>query len=99
MRIKVLFSVAAGLLVMGTAPMMAQSAPAYPYATSENYCPSGLQPIVMGGVVCCGTPTRSVSYQSMMRHPVTKVRKIVRRASYAPRRAVCPVGEKGCYTR
>jgi hypothetical protein len=23
---------------------------------TKNYCPAGLQPIVMGGVVCCGVP-------------------------------------------
>lgn len=30
---------------------------AYPQA--ETYCPSGLQPIRLGGVVCCGKPTHT----------------------------------------
>lgn len=30
---------------------------AYPQA--ENYCPAGLQPVRLGGVVCCGKPTHT----------------------------------------
>jgi len=33
------------------------SGPVYAYPTTHNYCPAGLRPVVMGGVVCCGTPT------------------------------------------
>ena len=45
---------------------------AYPYAGAENNCPAGLQPVVVGGVICCGTPTTHISYQAMKRHPVVK---------------------------
>ncbi len=33
--------------------------PIYAYPSRHNYCPAGLQPIVMGGVICCGTPTHA----------------------------------------
>lgn len=26
-----------------------------------NYCPAGLQPVVLGGVICCGTAARGYS--------------------------------------
>ncbi len=66
-------------------------APLYPYDASANHCPSGLQPVVIGGVICCGTPNQSSSYQSMMAHPVQKstYRKHVQRDE-------CAVGAKGC---
>ncbi len=46
-----------------------QTAPTYAYG-GANYCPAGTQPIVLAGVICCGTPTRAGSYSDMMRHPV-----------------------------
>lgn len=33
------------------------------YPAKANYCPNGLQPVVIGGVVCCGTPNQA-GYQS-----------------------------------
>jgi hypothetical protein len=36
------------------------------YPTQHNYCPAGLQPVMVGGVICCGQPTHT-GYQS---HPV-----------------------------
>lgn len=30
----------------------------YAYPTA-NYCPAGLQPVMIGGVICCGTPTHT----------------------------------------
>ncbi|MEM8628068.1 MAG: hypothetical protein AAGF32_09045 [Pseudomonadota bacterium] len=27
------------------------------YPAKANYCPAGLQPVMIGGVVCCGSPT------------------------------------------
>ncbi|WP_323784920.1 hypothetical protein [Thalassovita sp.] len=65
----------------------------YPYQSTANYCPSGLQPVQINGVICCGTPNQSVSYQSMMRETST------RRGTYRASRAICPEGEKGCYTQ
>ncbi len=29
---------------------------------AANYCPAGLQPVLMGGVVCCGTPNAGPYY-------------------------------------
>jgi hypothetical protein len=40
------------------------------YPTKHNYCPAGLQPVSVGGVICCGTPTHT-GYQS---HPVVRHR-------------------------
>lgn len=28
-----------------------------------NYCPAGLAPVVIGGVICCGTPAQQVVVQ------------------------------------
>lgn len=36
----------------------------YPYATTENYCPAGLQPVSYDGTVSCGKPTTTVTYQT-----------------------------------
>jgi len=47
------------------------SVPIFSYQTNANFCPSGLQPIVLNGVICCGTPNAG-SYQSMMQEPVRR---------------------------
>jgi len=75
------------------APAMANNRPVaiYSYASSENYCPAGLQPVSLNGVICCGTPNQSTSYQQMIRHASG--------TASTTRRTVCPVGEKGCSTR
>ncbi|MDU8913987.1 hypothetical protein [Aestuariicoccus sp. MJ-SS9] len=52
-----------------------------------NYCPEGLQPVTMGGVICCGTPNAGAYYDA----PST--RRVAHRT-----RAAMPVaveGEKG----
>lgn len=41
----------------------------HPY-NGPNYCPVGLQPVVINGVICCGTPNSNMSYQAMMAHPM-----------------------------
>lgn len=41
------------------------------YPAKHNYCPAGLQPVVVGGVVCCGTPNR---HGNPYAHPVSKPR-------------------------
>jgi len=82
------FLAAAVLAALVALPAGAEGVKLYPYATSVNYCPSGLQPIVLNGVICCGQPNTSMSYQQVKRHPV-------QRASFA-RRSNCPEGEKGC---
>ena len=62
-----------GLLAMA-APAAAKEAKLFPYAASVNYCPAGLQPIQLGGVICCGVPNQSGSYSDYQRHPVAKKR-------------------------
>ncbi|MBT55674.1 MAG: hypothetical protein CMF72_20030 [Mameliella sp.] len=56
---------------------------------AANYCPAGLQPVLVGGVVCCGTPNAGVYYN----HP-GKAKRATR--SYTPQMVV---GEKGVVYR
>ena len=61
----------AGLGLMGAVLLPAQVSgepKIYAYPSSANYCPAGLQPITISGVICCGTPNTSTSYQQMMAH-------------------------------
>ncbi len=60
-----------GLLVLSAMPAAAD-AKLFPYPAKANYCPSGLQPIVLNGVICCGVPNQSASYSDYMSHPVRK---------------------------
>ncbi|MAO00435.1 hypothetical protein [uncultured Roseovarius sp.] len=76
------------------APALAQSAKVYAYESKANYCPAGLQPVTISGVICCGEPNQTQSYQQAMRHPVTKVRH---RSYTATSHLNCPEGAKGCY--
>ncbi len=64
-------TLAATALTVLAAPAFANgSGPTiYAYPAAVNYCPAGLQPIVLNGTVCCGSPTTSASYSSVMRHP------------------------------
>ncbi|MBY6048050.1 hypothetical protein [Vannielia litorea] len=39
---------------------------AYP---GENFCPEGLQPVTLDGVISCGTPNQTVSYGAMKATP------------------------------
>lgn len=82
---------AACLMAMGAVPALADGPKIYPYATSANFCPAGLRPISINGVICCGTPNQSMTYQQAKSAPLP------RRHGPAPRRTVCPEGEKGCY--
>lgn len=45
--------------------------PIYAYPTHANYCPAGLQPVMLGGVICCGTPTH---HGNPYAHPVSTKR-------------------------
>ena len=66
--------------------------PIYAYGGAPNYCPAGLQPVVVGGVICCGSPNQSMTYQQANAHPVRKARKKVRRVAST----YCAEGMKGC---
>ena len=94
MKVKLILG--AAMVAMWAMPV--QAAPKVYAAGGANYCPNGLQPITLNGVICCGTPNQSMSYRQMMAHPVKKaVRKKARWASPAP--VYCPEGAKGCYSR
>lgn len=56
-----------------------------------NHCPQGLQPVMIGGVICCGTPNAGayIDRPGKMR----RTHKPAAPASYAP------VGEKGVVYR
>ena len=76
-------------VLIGAGPGLAGEMAVYPYATKYNYCPQGLKPVVVGGVICCGTPNQHISYQAAMSPP----------RAHKPRRAAadtCPAGVKGC---
>jgi len=81
---------AAALVTLAAPALATDSITIYPYASHANYCPAGLQPVSVGGVICCGTPNTNISYQEVMRHPVKK------RARRHVARYDCPVGVKGC---
>ena len=93
----------AALGLISAAPQAVQAeVKIYPYATSENYCPAGLRPVSINGVICCGKPNTHTSYQSVMSHPVAKKKhhKAVHKTHRTPRKhrakAQCQVGTKGC---
>lgn len=88
----------AGLGLMGAMMLPAQvsaEAKVYPYPSHANYCPAGLQPVTISGVICCGTPNTHITYQQMMAHPAPRKHKV---RHYTPARASyeCAIGEKGC---
>lgn len=66
-----------GLLLLSAVPAAAD-AKMFPYPAKANYCPSGLQPIVLNGVICCGVPNQETTYSSYMAHPT-------RQRAYTPR--------------
>ena len=66
----------------------------YPVHTHENYCPAGLQPITISGVICCGVPNQHQTYQQVMKHPVP--RKAHHRPVHYSARPDCREGSKGC---
>ena len=61
---------------------------------APNHCPAGLQPVMVGGVICCGTPNAG----AYVDRP-GKVRRIKAHTHRAAPRAYAPVGEKGVVYR
>ncbi|MFZ7091951.1 hypothetical protein [Primorskyibacter sp. 2E233] len=59
---------------------------------APNMCPAGLQPVTMGGVVCCGVPNAG----PYVNRPGKAAYKP--KPAYKPR-AYAPVGEKGVVYR
>lgn len=93
MELKTAICGAFALTVLGASAALAD-AKIYPETRYGNFCPAGHQPVRIDGVICCGQPNQSVSYQSMMRQPAGKVHR-----AKSAKRALCPVGEKGCRTQ
>lgn len=56
----------------------------HPAPASANYCPTGLQPITVGGVICCGTPNTGETYYN----------RASQRSYWGG--YDCPAGAKGC---
>ena len=76
---------------LGAVPALAEGVRIYPYASKQNYCPTGLKPITINGVICCGTPNQKQSYQQVMAHSAGK-------KTYRTRaEKSCPEWAKGCY--
>ena len=71
-------------LAAGTDPVVI-----YPYASNENYCPAGLQPVTVDGTVSCGTPTTDVTYQQAKTGTDG-------RSGRGSGSAYCPIATKGC---
>jgi len=94
MRLTTAALTAAGLTLAAVAPQMAAAdAKIYPYH-GANYCPAGLQPITISGVICCGTPNQHISYAQAKAHPVKRHR--VAKAQSHSATAHCKAGHKGC---
>ena len=94
MRLTPAFATGAGLFLAPLTPgQLAAEPKIYPYPASANYCPAGLQPITISGVICCGTPNTQMTYAEVKRHPVQH--RVVHR-KHRSARAHCPVGAKGC---
>ena len=101
MRITTALFAAGGLAIASLMPAQAAAdAKIYAYPTNVNYCPAGLQPITIAGVICCGVPNQSMTYQQVMAHPVPVRKHAPKRHYKAPKRhhvkADCPIGTKGC---
>ncbi len=88
------------LALLGFIAALPQTAAAevkiFPYPSSENYCPAGLQPVTINGTICCGTPNVSTTYQQAMSHPVAKKKHYKPRRYVHRARANCAIGTKGC---
>nr|WP_309502058.1 hypothetical protein [uncultured Roseovarius sp.] len=91
MRLLPTLSTGLALAFLAASPAAADGPTLYPYAAKENYCPAGLQPIALNGVICCGQPTTNVTYQQVMKHP-----RPAKKRHYSARVNHCPVGTKGC---
>ena len=67
------------------------------YPTATNNCPAGLQPVLVGGVICCGTPNAAPYVNRAGGHKrVVKQKKHY--VSHRPR-GVAVEGEKGVVYR
>lgn len=87
LSVKTIMAIAA---IGAASPVLAQGPGVFAYESHANFCPTGLQPVSINGVVCCGTPNREQSYQKALRHPVAS------HVRSARAHQSCPAGVKGC---
>lgn len=98
-RLNVSVLTAAAVAAAFWAPGSAAAEPrVFPYEGVANHCPAGQQPVSMDGVICCGVPNQTVSYQAMMRHGSTARPRMTRVSSANSYGTICPEGQKGCYS-
>ncbi|MEM7520509.1 MAG: hypothetical protein AAF307_05675 [Pseudomonadota bacterium] len=75
----------------------------YPHHSKQNFCPAGLQPVTISGVISCGNPNKAVSYQQMLRHPkparVHKPARAKKKTYHRSAHPTCTPGLKGCSDR
>ena len=97
MRLTTAAATGLGLMMATMMPgQAAAEAKIYAYGSKANYCPDGLQPVTIAGVICCGAPNQSISYQQALAHPVSKKRRHVQKRPVYSAKAHCPAGTKGC---
>ena len=65
------------------------------YPAAANYCPAGSQPVLVGGVICCGTPNAAPYVNRAGGHR----KSYHAQQSYHAPRAYAPAGEKGVVYR
>lgn len=95
MRLTTAAAAGLGLILATLTPVQASAeAKIYPYH-GTNYCPAGLQPVTISGVICCGKPNQHISYSQAMAHPQKKRHVRKHRPVYSAR-AHCAAGAKGC---
>ena len=63
---------ATAALAFLAAPAAAMDAKIFPYPAGANYCPYGLQPVQINGVICCGSPNMNATYAQWNKHPVQR---------------------------
>ena len=85
---------AAAIATVVAMPATADGMKVYPYPSKENYCPTGLQPVTISGVISCGQPNQTISYQQVKIHVGQYGARKIRHAQAA---GTCPEGVKGCY--
>ena len=99
MRLTTALAAAVGLFSAAIAGEVSAELKIYAYPSSANFCPAGLRPITISGVICCGTPNQTMTYAEVKAHPVVRRQPVVKARHAAPRRSArvpCPVGAKGC---
>ena len=99
MRIATKLALAGAMVLAGSGAALAADVLVHPYK-AENLCPAGLQPVTVGGVICCGQPNTSGPYidRAGGHRNVHKVKRVATKRHYEPRYYTVE-GEKGVRMR